>query len=268
METMLQVVIVVFMLFLCSLCLFAVIVMVRDIIYENAKTRRERDAERAKAEVSVHEPEQVYENEKTRSEREADRANAEAPVHEPVQVVVQPAPVVETKVEESVREEGGAEEVAATEDNPDAVRFSRVSLSMEEKYATLSTEFKRYFDDIVRHALSKEGVKESKQSGAYVYKIASYKVLKMMIKRSEIVCEFTFIDRAFLNYANASGGEVKIKQSATAVRVTEASAVGVVKDGIDLVCTQIDADKEYKKEQAKEKRREKRRLAKEESNAN
>ena len=89
-----------------------------------------------------------------------------------------------------------------------------------------------------------------------------------MIKRSEIVCEFTFIDRDFLNYANTSGGEVKIKQSATAVRVTDASAVGVVKDGIDLVCTQIDADKEYKKELAREKRREKRRLAKEEGNAN
>ena len=247
METMLQAVVVVFMLFLCSLCLFAVIVIVRDIIYENAKTRRAREAE---------------------------RANAEAPVHEPVQVVVQPAPVVETKVEEPVREEesapeeGEAEEVAATEDDPDAVSFSRVSLTMEEKYATLSTEFKRYFDDIVRHALSKEGVKESKQSGAYIYKIASYKVLKMMIKRSEIVCEFTFIDRAFLNYADKSGGEVKIKQSATAVRVTDALAVGVVKDGIDLVCTQIDADKEYKKELAREKRREKRRLAKEKSNAN
>ena len=92
METMLQAVVVVFMLFLCSLCLFAVIVIVRDIIYENAKTRREREAE---------------------------RANAEAPVHEPVQVVVQPAPVVvpapapvaepapvvETKAEEPVREE-------------------------------------------------------------------------------------------------------------------------------------------------------------------
>ena len=123
METMLQAVVVVFMLFLCSLCLFAVIVIVRDIIYENAKTRREREAE---------------------------RANAEAPVHEPVQVVVQPAPVVvpapapvaepapvvETKVEEPVREEesapedGEAEEVAATEDDPDAVSFSRVSLTM------------------------------------------------------------------------------------------------------------------------------------------
>ena len=57
-----------------------------------------------------------------------------------------------------------------------------------------------------------------------------------------------------------------MKRSATTVRVSEASAVGVVKDGIDLVCTQIAEDKEYKKNLAKEKRREKRRLAKEDTN--
>lgn len=45
MEGMLQAVVVVFMLFLCSLCLFAVVVIVRDMIYENAKTRRARARE-------------------------------------------------------------------------------------------------------------------------------------------------------------------------------------------------------------------------------
>jgi hypothetical protein len=53
-----------------------------------------------------------------------------------------------------------------------------------------------------------------------------------------------------------------MKQSATAVRVLDASAVGVAKDGIDLVCTQIADDKQFKKELAKEKRREKRKEAK------
>ena len=47
METMLQTVVIVFMLFLCALCLFAVVVIARDIIYENAKMRRDREKERA-----------------------------------------------------------------------------------------------------------------------------------------------------------------------------------------------------------------------------
>ena len=250
MENMLQAVVVVFMLFLCALCLFAVIVIVRDIIYENAKTRRER--EKAQEPAAPAEPIQV--------------------VVQPAPTVIMPAPVVEqapapaaepapapAPIVELTREM--PDEVAVTEDDvdeidPDAVTFSRVSLTMEEKYAALSKEQKRFFDDIVRHAMSKEGVKESKRTGFYDYKIGAYRVIRMTIKRSEVVCEFNFIDKDFAEYANSS--DVKMKRSATSVRVLENSAVGVAKDGIDLVCQQIAEDKARKKELAKEKRREKR----------
>ena len=75
----------------------------------------------------------------------------------------------------------------------------------------------------------------------------------MTIKRGEIVCEFNFIDRDFKNYA--SEASVKVKTAGTTVKVTEKLAVGVVKDGIDLVVTQIAADKEYKKALARERRK-------------
>lgn len=84
--------------------------------------------------------------------------------------------------------------------------------------------------------------------------------MRLSIKRGEITCEFHFIDKDFNAYAGES--DVKIKQSATVVRVLEPSAVGVVKDGIDLVCKQIADDKDRKKALALAKRREKRRLAK------
>jgi hypothetical protein len=175
----------------------------------------------------------------------------EAP--EPTVVVVE-APAKETP---APVEEAPALEEAVEDDG--AVAFSTHTLTIEEKYATLSSEFKRYFDDIIKHALSKEGVKEFKHTGSYDYKIGAYRVVRMMIKRGEIVCEFHFIDRDILDYANASN--IKMKQSATTIKVTEASAVGAAKDGIDLVCTQIEEDKEYKKELAREKRKEKRRQA-------
>lgn len=54
-----------------------------------------------------------------------------------------------------------------------------------------------------------------------------------------------------------------MKPSATAVKVNEPAAVGVAKDGIDLVCQQIEEEKEYKKQLAREKRREQRQKAKE-----
>ena len=45
MEFVLQAVVVVFMLFLCALCLFAVVVIARDIIHESAANKRAREAE-------------------------------------------------------------------------------------------------------------------------------------------------------------------------------------------------------------------------------
>ena len=255
MENMLQAVVVVFMLFLCSLCLFAVIVIVRDIIYENAKNRRAR--EMAKEPVTPAEPIQVVVQPAPTVIMPAPVAPAmeQAPVSEPA-----PAESIVEEVEE-IAEEIAVTEADQEEIDPDAVIFSRVSLTMEEKYAALSKEQKRFFDDIVRHAMSKEGVKEAKRTGFYDYKIGAYRVIRMTIKRSEIVCEFNFIDKDFAEYANSS--DVKMKRSATSVRVLEVSAVGVAKDGIDLVCQQIADDKERKKELAREKRREKRKQAKE-----
>ena len=234
MEFMLQAVVVIFMLFLCALCLFAVVVIARDIVRESASNKKDADAQKSTEEK------------------------------EPVQVVVQPvlstavpAPVVEEPVAPVVEEPVAPimEEVATAEtsDSISGVVFSKVSLTMAEKYAALSSEHKRYFDQIVKYALSKEGVTEAKYNSAYDYKIGTYRVVRMTIKRGEIVCEFNFIDRDFKNYA--SEASVKVKTAGTTVKVTEKLAVGVVKDGIDLVVTQIAADKEYKKALARERRK-------------
>ena len=227
MEFMLQAVVVIFMLFLCALCLFAVVVIARDIVRESASNKKDADAHKSTDEK------------------------------EPVQVVVQPvlstavpAPVVEEPVAPIMEEVATAE----TSDSVSGVVFSKVSLTMAEKYAALSSEHKRYFDQIVKYALSKEGVTEAKYNSAYDYKIGTYRVVRMTIKRGEIVCEFNFIDRDFKNYA--SEASVKVKSAGTTVKVTEKLAVGVVKDGIDLVVTQIAADKEYKKALARERRKE------------
>lgn len=255
-EGMLQAVVVVFMLFLCALCLFAVIVIVRDIISENAKASRERARE-----------EREWLRLQMKQEQE-DAAKAVPVVAEPVVTEAQPVdpePVPEpVVVEEPVSDSVIVEEPATVEAEND-VSFNTNNLTIEDKYAALSYEFKVCFNDIVQHALSKEGVKEIKHTSSYDYKIGAYRVVRIMIKRGEIVCEFNFIDREVLNYASASN--VRMKQSATALRVSEISTVDAVKEGIDLVCTQIAEDKEYKKELAKEKRREKRKQAAAETQA-
>ena len=248
MDGILQTVIVVFMAFLCALCLFAVVVIVRDIISENASTKRSRERNRMLEEAIL------------REQMLAVKPKEEAPVvSEPVSVQPQPAIVEPIKEEVAVT----VEEPTSVEEADNAVVFQTKAMTMQEKYDALTSEFKGYFNRIVKYVSSKEGVKEFKFNSAYDYKIGSYRVLRLSIKRGEIVCEFVFIDRDLRDYVNTSN--IKMKQSATAVRVLEASAVGVIKDGIDRVCAQIAEDKEFKKEQARERRREKRRQAKEEN---
>lgn len=270
-ENVLQVMLIAFMFFLCALCLFAVIVIARDIVYESAKNRRDREREERLERLEARERLKLQEAKPTLEQATKPLAEPEKtceesepnPGEKTLEVVEESvAPLVEVAATDDiveVREDQDDQEEQEVEDG--AVSFNRVNLTLEEKYATLSSEFKRFFDDIVKHALSKSGVKEFKKSGSYDYKIGAYKVLKLTVKRGEIVCYFNFIDRDFNSYANESN--VKIKQSATVVRVLEASAVGVVKDGVDLVCQQIAEDKDRKRALANEKRREKRRLQKE-----
>lgn len=227
----LQAVVIVFMLFLCALCLFAVVVIVRDIIYENAKIHRERKEDVVS--LPVEKETKICEDLEKEPQESSVAVETEAAM----------AVADETMIPEAV-------EIAQGE-----VVFSK-RFSMAEKYATLSSEYKSYFDDVVRYALSKPGIKEYKYNGSYDYKDGRYRVLRMMIRRGVVSCEFLFIDHDLRDYVQSS--DVRIKQSATTVKLDEPSAVGAAKDGIDLICSQIVADREYKKELAKEKRRAKR----------
>lgn len=228
MEIMLEAVIIIFMIFLCTLCLFAVLVIVRDIVAESGRRRKEKEETNQDAEATVPVPASVTESE----------AVVVASAPEPEPEVVAPTAEVE-------------------EEDPNAVVFSKSHvMTLEEKYAALSSEYKGFFDEISKHALSKEGVREFKNNSYCDYKIGANRLIRMMIKRGEVVCQFIFIDRDFKSYA--SQNNVKMKPSATVVKVTEPAAVGVAKDGVDLVCQQIAEEKEYKKQIAREKRRAKR----------
>lgn len=242
MENLLQIMIVLFMFFLCTLCLFAVLIIVRDILRENKALRQERLNEASPKNNLIQQ----------------DTENVDTAVADDG-----------TDIPKEPELNGDASDNASvtvdTDKDEGAVSFNRVSMSIEEKYNALSSEFKRYFDDTVRYVLAKDGVKEFKHSSSYDYKIGAYKVLKIMIKRNDIVCEFQFIDNSLNQYVTESN--VKIKQSATQVKISDASAAGAVKDGIDLICKQIETDKERKKELAKEKRREKRKAARAENEA-
>lgn len=144
-----------------------------------------------------------------------------------------------------------------------AVAFSRVGKTLDEKYLELSPEQKGYYDEIVRFAMAVEGSKRYKNAAYEEYKVGKSRLVRIKIRRDVIVCEFVIANLTLKNYI--SDNKVAIKQAPATIKVTDEASLSAVKDSIGIAIRAIDEEKAYKKEQAKIRRRENRR-AKAEAN--
>lgn len=181
-------------------------------------------------------------------------AQKEAPVVVAAPVVEEPAVVEEPVVEEPVVEEAAqtVEEVVE-EDKPDVAFNTTAKDTLEEKYLALSAEQKAYYDEIALYAANKEDAKRFKNLRYEEFKIGKSRLVRMLIKRGQIVCEFIMYNSDFKNYVNEN--KVSVKQAATVIKITDEAAVQAAKDSMDIVVNTINEEKEYKKQQAKERRK-------------
>lgn len=183
-----------------------------------------------------------------------------APVEEaPVEVVVapaeEPAPVVvaeeEPSTEEPVLEAEPAEEADAEEGT---VSFSAsTGQTLEEKYMELSSEQKRFYDEIIKYAAGKEASRRYYNQRYEEYKIGSKRIVRLRIKRGVVYCEFMLTNSDFRNYI--SENKIPVKQAATVIKVVDVATVDAVKNSIDIAVQLIAEEKAYKKQLAREKRK-------------
>jgi hypothetical protein len=224
----------VFMVFACLMCLFAVMVIVREILLDGRASR----AKAVKTETVYVEKEPVAET------------VAEEKV---VAEVVEEEPVVEEPVVEEV---AAAEEIPVAEvvEDDDTVRFApKQSQTLEEKYLALSATERGYYDEIALYAAKKEEAKKYKNARYEEYKIGKTRLVRLLIKRGTVICEFMLQNADFKNYI--SENKVSVKHSATVMKIEDAEAVQAAKDSVDIVIQAIAEEKEYKKELARERRR-------------
>ena len=166
------------------------------------------------------------------------------------------APVIEEEVAETVVEEPVIEEeviVPAIEEKPDVAFNTTAKDTLEEKYMNLSVEQKEFYDEIALYAANKEDAKKFKNLRYEEYKIGKARLVRMLIKRSQVVCEFIMYNSDFKTYVNEN--KVSVKQAATVIKITDAASVQAAKDSMDIVVNTINEEKEYKKQQAKERRK-------------
>ncbi len=168
-----------------------------------------------------------------------------APQVAPQPVAQEEAPAVEEKKEE--------QPVAETNDDNN-VSFNAVQTqTLEEKYNLLPVKYQKYYDEIAKYAASIEGHKVIKNNRYEEYKMASARLVRLLIKRGTVIAEFIFSNFDFKNYA--SENKVSVKQAPTAIKIVDEEAVKVAKDSIDICIKTYFDEKEMKKELAKEKRK-------------
>lgn len=201
--------------------------------------------------------------EEARQRREGAKADATAKeccqAKAPPAPMPSPAPVVPLVVVEETETTAAADTEDATEEQESNVAFSAGSQTLEEKYLELSPEFKGYYDEIVRYAMSVENSRRFKNAGYEEYKVGKNRLVRLKIRRGLIVCELVIPNLTFKNYI--SDNKVAVKQAPAVIKVTDEAALSAVKDSIDIAVSAIEEEKIYKKEQAKIKRKQRREAA-------
>lgn len=243
----------VFMVVVSVMSLFAVMIVFRDVVQEVIASRRERIG--AEKDILQHAERIIREAEA----KEKAEVSVVAAVKEPEPVVEEPIAEPEPAFEEVVEvptEEAPVEEAPAEEEvDPEGmISFAKgQQQTLDEKYLALNQEAKGWYDEIIKYASAVEGSKRFKNARYEEYKVGKNRLVRLLIKRGVINCEFILQNSDFKNYVNEN--KISVKQAATTMLVESAATVGAVKNSIDIVVAAIAEEKEYKKQQAREKRR-------------
>ena len=240
----------VFMVIVSIMALFAVMIVFRDVVQEILVARKEREA--ADRSIIQH-AERIIAEAQAKEAAAAAAAVAPAVIAEPVveePVAEEPAIEEAPIVEEPVKEEAAPEEA----DAEGTISFATgQQQTLDEKYLALSQAEKGWYDEIIKYASAVEGSKRFKNARYEEYKVGKNRLVRLLIKRGIIQCEFILHNSDFRNYVNEN--KINVKQSATTMLVENAETVNVVKNSIDIVVASIAEEKEYKKQLAREKRR-------------
>lgn len=196
----------------------------------------------------------------------AEQAAATAAVAETTEAAEEDGAATEAVVAEEVEESTpvGAEEISAeevteadeateAEVNGDSVTFSAAKETLSQKYDALPDELKDYYGQIVATASAVEGNRCFKNDRYEEYKVGKNRIVRLLIKRGVIVCEFVIANNDLRNYM--SDNKLKLKQAPTTLKVFDEATLAAAKATMEIAVKAIEDEKAYKKEQARAKRK-------------
>ncbi len=169
----------------------------------------------------------------------------EVPVEKIVEVPIEVEKVVEKIVE-----------IPATKPAPKA-KTTAPRLTLDEAYAKLSKQQKKFFDTLKEYAMSKDKCKEKKSTYYILLGQSSVNPLvKLTIKKDCTVALFKMEDEYMKDIRRNAGSEgTKVKVKETELIVGDSQALATAKEMVDLREDQIERYNDYLKEQRSMKKR-------------
>ncbi len=226
------VVFIVFMSFVSIICLFAMLIVTRDLIWSRSE-KRETAQPTPQPVPAEPEPEVV-----------------------PEPVPAEPEPATAPEPEPVAAPEPVTDETAVT-----FASGSRKTLS--EAYAGLPKKFRDFYDEVAKHAEKTPGVTRHIKNDSYEeWKINQSRLVRLKIRRGTVIAEFNLQNSEMKEHIVES--KIDVKQSSTVVKLEDRTAVRFVIESIDLVVKVVEEERLKKKEERakarRERAREKRRL--------
>ena len=174
----------------------------------------------------------------------------EVRVEVPVETVVEK--VVEKPIVISTEAVGEAEKSKQVKKTPSPKKAPTQRLTLEEAYAKLTKEQKKYFDGLREYAMSKDSKCKEKLSTYFttIGPSTTNPFIKLTIKKGITVALFKMEDEYLKDIrrnASSDGAKVKIKE--TEIAVPDKQSYDTAKDMVDLRIDQIERYSDYLKEQ-------------------
>ena len=183
-----------------------------------------------------------------------------------------PAHAQEEAAEEAAATEAPATEAPATEapaqeqEGGAVVLHRNTAVPYPEAYSVLSPAEKRYVDDILAYAESKEGAKLVTNDNAACVYFGKKQLVRIILRRGKITARMQVQNNALASYADDNN--FNLREKPVDVRVESASTVGYIKGIIDINYATFKEEREMKEAKKKEERRLKRQQKRQASSAN
>ncbi|MDE6472360.1 MAG: hypothetical protein K2L52_04970, partial [Clostridia bacterium] len=169
----------------------------------------------------------------------------EVPVEKIVEVPVEVEKIVEKEVVKEVKVE------VPVKAEPKPKKEIAPRLTLDEAYALLTKEQKKYFDGLKQYVLDKYKCKERKSTYFVVYgQTTTNPLLKLTIKKDTTVALLKMEDEYMKDLRrDATGDGTKVKVKETEVLVSDAQAFDTAKKMVDLRYDQIERYQDLLREQ-------------------